>query len=145
MPGRLTEVWQNPKGGNKLKILKIVKSVRLILLGAFVYQPAREQKQEKAEAVQKMVRDADFMFNAQIALPMSGNSRHLTSAYHITVSGDTLVSYLPYFGRAYRAPADLTGGGIDFKSTDFEYTRSEERRVGKECYSTCRYRWSPYH
>src|SRR3546814_18491082 len=25
------------------------------------------------------------------------------------------------------------------------YTRSEERRVGKECVSTCRYRWSPYH
>src|SRR3546814_14717868 len=23
--------------------------------------------------------------------------------------------------------------------------RSEERRVGKECVSTCRFRWSPYH
>src|SRR3546814_15426198 len=23
--------------------------------------------------------------------------------------------------------------------------RSEESRVGKECVSTCRYRWSPYH
>src|SRR3546814_12231969 len=23
--------------------------------------------------------------------------------------------------------------------------RSEERRVGKECVSTCRYRWSSYH
>src|SRR3546814_19115803 len=31
----------------------------------------------------------------------------------------------------------------------FTYTmtavRSEERRVGKECVSTCRSRWSPYH
>src|SRR3546814_3992255 len=27
----------------------------------------------------------------------------------------------------------------------FLYTRSEERRVGKECVSTCRSRWSPYH
>src|SRR3546814_3719202 len=25
------------------------------------------------------------------------------------------------------------------------YTRSEERRVGKECVSTCRSRWSQYH
>ena len=24
-------------------------------------------------------------------------------------------------------------------------TRSEERRVGKECHSVCRSRWSPYH
>src|SRR3546814_4362537 len=26
-----------------------------------------------------------------------------------------------------------------------EDIRSEERRVGKECVSTCRSRWSPYH
>src|SRR3546814_12099049 len=28
---------------------------------------------------------------------------------------------------------------------DFETERSEERRVGKECVSTCRSRWSPNH
>src|SRR3546814_12871059 len=27
----------------------------------------------------------------------------------------------------------------------FAANRSEERRVGKECVSTCRSRWSPYH
>src|SRR3546814_11091733 len=26
-----------------------------------------------------------------------------------------------------------------------KHRRSEERRVGKECVSTCRSRWSPYH
>src|SRR3546814_3956385 len=31
----------------------------------------------------------------------------------------------------------LAGGRVD--------PRSEERRVGKECVSTCRSRWSPYH
>src|SRR3546814_12180273 len=29
--------------------------------------------------------------------------------------------------------------------TGFKRFRSEERRVGKECVSTCRSRWSPYH
>src|SRR3546814_6457804 len=33
----------------------------------------------------------------------------------------------------------LTGRGVVVTS------RSEERRVGKECVSTCRSRWSPYH
>src|SRR3546814_15343220 len=28
---------------------------------------------------------------------------------------------------------------------NFPLARSEERRVGKECVSTCRSRWSPYH
>ena len=32
--------------------------------------------------------------------------------------------------------------GLDF---GFVSTRSEERRVGKECTSWCRSRWSPYH
>src|SRR3546814_15131379 len=41
-------------------------------------------------------------------------------------------------GRVYAAA--LAGGvsAIDLR-------RSEERRVGKECVSTCRSRWSPYH
>ena len=36
---------------------------------------------------------------------------------------------------------------IRWKSLCMVYTRarSEERRVGKECVSTCRSRWSPYH
>src|SRR3546814_131972 len=33
--------------------------------------------------------------------------------------------------------------GLSGKS--FDGNRSEERRVGKECVSTCRSRWSPYH
>src|SRR3546814_17068496 len=44
-------------------------------------------------------------------------------------------------------------GGIDDPGRDFSQyhcltgarTRSEERRVGKACVSTCRSRWSPYH
>ena len=35
--------------------------------------------------------------------------------------------------------AAFDAGGVDY------VTRSEERRVGKECASMCRSRWSPYH
>src|SRR3546814_15105358 len=31
------------------------------------------------------------------------------------------------------------------RRAEFLQHRSEERRVGKECVSTCRSRWSPYH
>src|SRR3546814_3397036 len=37
--------------------------------------------------------------------------------------------------------AVLLGQGSEFAFV----VRSEERRVGKECVSTCRSRWSPYH
>src|SRR3546814_5408582 len=39
-------------------------------------------------------------------------------------------------GLSAYTPSASVGGGA---------TRSEERRVGKECVSTCRSRWSPYH
>ena len=38
--------------------------------------------------------------------------------------------------------AEEAGIVVKFEKKD---TRSEERRVGKECVSTCRSRWSPYH
>src|SRR3546814_9847274 len=39
-------------------------------------------------------------------------------------------------GRIMKLLSALVGNAIN---------RSEERRVGKECVSTCRSRWSPYH
>src|SRR3546814_14019059 len=42
------------------------------------------------------------------------------------------------------AAADL--GTVDYlRDTALQAGRSEERRVGKECVSTCRSRWSPDH
>src|SRR3546814_11259933 len=35
--------------------------------------------------------------------------------------------------------------GIDLAVVGIDRFRSEERRVGNECGSTCRSRWSPYH
>src|SRR3546814_1605471 len=45
-------------------------------------------------------------------------------------------------GRA-RNGARSTGSANDFRGEMVD--RSEERRVGKECVSTCRSRWSTYH
>src|SRR3546814_16003086 len=35
--------------------------------------------------------------------------------------------------------------GMERSKTEIKRDRSEERRVGKECVSTCRSRWAPYH
>src|SRR3546814_13539592 len=44
-------------------------------------------------------------------------------------------------GRSARSSAGGAGGG---NPRTFTRKRSEERRVGKECVSTCRSRWWPY-
>src|SRR3546814_16773038 len=38
----------------------------------------------------------------------------------------------------------LAAQSLDQMHGVYRQTRSEERRVGKECVSTCRYRWWPY-
>src|SRR3546814_13943200 len=52
-------------------------------------------------------------------------------------------------GRAAQRHARLAGGVVALLLTSMHMTllggRSEERRVGKECVSTCRSRWSPHH
>src|SRR3546814_11319729 len=51
--------------------------------------------------------------------------------------------------RRGEAGRDLVHGGGNAQSADgggrFAHHEMEERRVGKECVSTCRSRWSPYH
>src|SRR3546814_3030672 len=47
---------------------------------------------------------------------------------------------------AYRAPDGADQEAVAaIARRDVAAARSEERRVGKECVSTCRSRWSPYH
>src|SRR3546814_2660060 len=52
-------------------------------------------------------------------------------------------------GQVVRVPRyrETLPNGVSYDTLDLVENgfRSEERRVGKECVSTCRSRWSPYH
>src|SRR3546814_9425779 len=49
-------------------------------------------------------------------------------------------------GGEFQSPVSALRGGADpSRSHACRIVGSEERRVGKECVSTCRSRWSPYH
>src|SRR3546814_15943240 len=51
---------------------------------------------------------------------------------------------LPHAGIAPDAPSDVPAEAMVSPIFIRNPVRSEERRVGKECVSTCRSRWSPY-
>lgn len=73
------------------------------------------------EEIGNWINNRHFIFKANTALPSIGPSRYITNEYDVQLSPDSLISHLPYFGRAYRAPADPSKGGIQFTSTRFEY------------------------
>src|SRR3546814_8441709 len=55
---------------------------------------------------------------------------------------DRLAAALFRFRRVFHLLADRDPVALAYETGEI---RSEERRVGKECVSTCRSRWSPYH
>lgn len=78
-----------------------------------------------AATVKNMLDSKKFIFIAEMVNPLRGRNRQLTSRYDVTVSNDSLVSYLPYFGRAYTAPLNSSEAGIQFTSTNFSYNLSQ--------------------
>src|SRR3546814_3981143 len=67
---------------------------------------------------------------------------YLVSTAGAFVLGLAVLLFLVDLARNFRFTVDDDAGNTYGGGT---LERSEERRVGKECVSTCRSRWSPYH
>lgn len=72
-----------------------------------------------AAAVKRLVESQNFVFTASYVNPMSGRRRFLSPGYEMSVSKDTIKSYLPFFGRGYTAPVSPSDVDFDFTSTNF--------------------------
>src|SRR3546814_13393933 len=57
---------------------------------------------------------------------------------------DYVPRYLSTVQHSRTMPGSTEGEPVETNAHPFRMERSEERRVGKECVSTCRSRWSPY-
>ena len=68
-----------------------------------------------------------FGIEVNAAFPQRGNMVNLNYDYGIQVHGDTLRSYLPYYGRAYQIPY---GGGkaLDFSERIQRYTLTQGKK-----------------
>jgi hypothetical protein len=117
--------------------MKTIFKIITCLLGVIITanapaysQSSRQKKEAKAAAITSIIEARNYVFTAEMMLPMGGMARNLTSVYDVKVSPDTIVSYLPYFGRAYSAPIDPTKNGLDFTSTNFDYKVSSGKKGG---------------
>jgi hypothetical protein len=87
------------------------------------------QEPDKGQ-VKSFIESKEFTFKARTVLPMTGGSRQLTTGYDMRFLGDSIVSYLPYFGRAYTATLGSESGGIEFTSTRFDYKAKPRKKGG---------------
>lgn len=112
-----------------------MKSLFALLLllpfsATFAQSNAQDKKAARLAAIKNMVEGQNYVFQAQQALPLGARTRQLTTEYDLKVTKETIISDLPYFGRAYSAPIDPTKGGIQFTSKDFGYNLAPNKKDG---------------
>src|SRR5436189_3589680 len=78
--------------------------------------------------IQQAIETKNFIFKAESVTPQRGRMRQLAPEYDVVVRPDTIISFLPYYGRAYSAPINPSEGGIQFTSTNFDYVISQKKK-----------------
>lgn len=114
-----------------------MKKILLIITAAVILaacattdkQQGYDKKKEKAEMIDKAVCNRDIKISVRTAYPKRGRSVPLTTDFELRVKGDSVMSYLPYFGRAYNVPYG-GGKGLNFSGVteDFKITQPKRDR-----------------
>jgi hypothetical protein len=108
-----------------------MRNIKIFLLLLFIQAASLNviHAQDKNPGdVQKIIEAKNYIFRAETVNPQIGGSRVLTSDYDLTITPDTIIAYLPYFGRAYTAPINPSEGGIKFTSTSFAYSATKRSK-----------------
>lgn len=90
-------------------------------------QSKKEKKEQQEREIKEKIDHKRFTIEVDRALPVGGRSVNLTSPYSLELRGDSVISYLPYFGRAYSAPYG-GGGGLRFTKLVTDYQCSYNKK-----------------
>ncbi|MFV0522059.1 MAG: DUF4251 domain-containing protein [Mangrovibacterium sp.] len=110
----------------KLLLILIVACVGISSVNAQKIS-RKERKALQEQQIKELVDSGKFTFEARSAQPMSGRQIDLTSLYTLSLNGDSIEAYLPYFGRAYTAPYG-GDGGIKFNTLMKTNTKSYDEK-----------------
>ena len=100
------------------KLILYLLPLVMLFVACATTEEARQRKAVQralvAQRIDQQIKDMRFRIYVDMMHPTGYPVRHLTSNYYFEVKGDTVISYLPYMGRAYNVPY---GGG---KALNFE-------------------------
>ncbi len=113
----------------KYFVMKLLNKIAIVFFLTFLgnnmvsaQSTRKERKAARAAEIKSIVDARNYVFKANYVNPARGASTALTSNYDMVVSKDTIIAFLPYFGRAYLAPYNPAEGGIKFTNTHFTYS-----------------------
>ncbi|WP_231490995.1 DUF4251 domain-containing protein [Pedobacter sp. Leaf170] len=122
-----------------------MKKIKILLTVIFAATFMQAIAQTDKETTAKIIKEQNYTFNAQTALPLASNDVNqvlrslpgamgggtinlIGSQYDLRVTKDSVVAYLPFYGRAFNAPYNPSEGGIKFKSKDFNYKLTKNKK-----------------
>lgn len=86
-----------------------------------------EQQAKMAQAVAQALAERHYKVSVNMMFPRRGKPQNISPDFSLEVKGDTLVSYLPYFGRAYSVPYG-GGKGLNFTVPIAKYQTAKGRK-----------------
>lgn len=107
-----------------------MKALITLLILSFAVAGEGLAQDENEIPVSQAIESKQYVFKVRSIMPQSGGTRQVTSQWDFTVNGDSIVSYLPYFGRAYVAPIGQSTDPLNFTSTDFTYEVKQAKKGG---------------
>lgn len=123
---------------NKLKTLYIT-ALTLVSVSALAQtDKATTAKIVAAKAYTFVARSATPLNTQDISKVMGqmpgglqGGTININETYYeVKVTPDSVVAYLPYYGRSYSAPNNPTEGGVKFNSKKFGYKAAKGKKHG---------------
>lgn len=106
-----------------------MKALLTVLVLSFVVFGETQAQDDKGRIAQA-IEAKEYVFKVRSIMPAGGGTQQVTSQWDFTVNGDSIISYLPYFGRAYVAPIGQTTDPLNFTSTDFSYKITAGKKGG---------------
>ncbi len=107
-------------------LILVAISAAILLSGCATSEEMAAQMAELSANVTNALNNRDYKIAIDRMYPMRGSSRHVSFGYSVEVRNDTLVSYLPYFGRAYNVPYG-GGKGLNFTAPIGSYQEFMKR------------------
>ena len=97
------------------------------LAGCATTAERMEREARTAAQVSEALASRHYTINVLMMYPQRGRAVNLTTNYSVEVKGDSLISYLPYFGRAYNVPYG-GGKGLNFIAPITGYQTETDRK-----------------
>lgn len=115
----------------KTKILICAAVLTLAACGTTEKTTDKQEKQQRvSQAISDSITNQTYTINVNYVLPRRFPSRALTTTYTLRVQGDSVISYLPYLGVAYRSDYGSTESPLSFSAKINNYQTSRKGKDG---------------